>query len=93
MHKRLTKTAAFIALFAFLFLLAPGLSNAYRKPAKFDIRQLVRKPAIWITSVWNFITPVFDGRDDTPKGIIPSDSVVKIKPLTDSVSVKPSRGD
>lgn len=91
MHKKLIKTAALVALFGFLFLLAPALSNA--KPGKFDIRQLVRKPAIWITSVWNFITPVFDGRDDTPKGIIPSDSVVKIKPLTDSVSIKPSRGD
>ncbi|MBP1767399.1 MAG: hypothetical protein H6P98_1514, partial [Candidatus Aminicenantes bacterium] len=45
MHKKLVKTAAFVALFGFLFLLAPALSNA--KPGKFDIRQLVRKPAIW----------------------------------------------
>ncbi len=91
MHKKLIKTAAFIALFAFLFLWAPGLSNA--KPGKIDIRLLIKKPAIWITSFWNIITPIFDSRDDAPKGLIPSDSVVKIKPLTDSVSVKPSRGD
>jgi hypothetical protein len=91
MHKKLIKTAAFIALFGLLFLWAPTLTSA--KPGKFDIRQLVRKPAIWITSVWNFLTPIFDGRDDTPKGMVPGDSVNKVKPLTDSVSVKPSKGD
>jgi hypothetical protein len=91
MHKKLIKTAAFIVLFAFLFLWAPGLSSA--KPGKIDIRLLVRKPAIWITSFWNLITPIFDNREDTPKGIIPSDSVAKIKPLTESLSPKPSRGD
>lgn len=91
MHKKLIKTAAFIALFAFLFLWAPGLSNA--KPGKIDIRLLIKKPAIWITSFWNIITPIFDSRDDAPKGLIPSDSVVKIKPLTESLSPKPSKGD
>lgn len=91
MDNKLIKTAAFIVLFGFLLLWAPGLSNA--KPGKFDVRQLIRKPAIWITSVWNFLTPIFDGRDDTPKGTLPSDSIGKIKPLTDSVSIKPSKGD
>lgn len=91
MHKKLTKTAAFIALFAFLFLLAPALSNA--RPAKFDIRLLVKKPAMWISSFWNIITPIFDGRDDSPKAIVPGDSTAKIKPLTDSLSPKPSKGD
>jgi hypothetical protein len=91
MHKKLTKTAALIALFAFLFLLAPGLSNA--RPAKFDIRLLIKKPAMWISSFWNIITPIFDGGNDTSKAIVPGDSTSKIKPLTDSVSVKPSKGD
>jgi hypothetical protein len=91
MHKKLTKTAAFIALFAFIFLLAPALSNA--KPVKFDIRLLIKKPAMWISSFWNIITPIFGGREDTPKAIVPGDSTVKIKPLTESVSVKPSKGD
>jgi hypothetical protein len=91
MHKKLIKTAAFIALFAFLFLWAPGLSNA--KPGKFDIRLLIKQPAIWITSFWNIITPIFDGRADSAKAIIPGDSVTKIKPLTESLSPKPSKGD
>lgn len=91
MHKKFTKTAAFIALFAFIFLLAPALSNA--KPAKFDIRLLIKKPAMWISSFWNIITPIFDGREDSAKAIIPGDSTAKIKPLTESVSVKPSKGD
>jgi hypothetical protein len=85
------KTAAFIALFAFLFLLAPALSNA--KPAKFDIRLLIKKPAMWISSFWNIITPIFDGGNDGVKAIVPGDSAAKIKPLTESVSVKPSKGD
>jgi hypothetical protein len=91
MHKRFTKTAAIVALFAFLFLLAPGISSA--KPGKFDIRLLVKKPAMWIASFWNVITPIFDGGNDNPKAIVPGDSTAKIKPLTDSVSPKPSKGD
>lgn len=91
MRKRFTKTAAFVALFAFLFLLAPGLSNA--KPGKFDFRLLIKKPAMWISSFWNMITPIFDGGDDGTKLIVPGDSTAKIKPLTESVSPKPSKGD
>jgi hypothetical protein len=48
---------------------------------------------MWISSFWNIITPIFGGREDTPKAIVPGDSTVKIKPLTESVSVKPSKGD
>ena len=91
MRKKLTKTAAFVALFAFVFLLAPGLSNA--KPGKFDIRLLIKKPAMWISSFWNIITPIFDGGNDNHKAIVPGDSTAKIKPLTDSLSPKPSKGD
>jgi hypothetical protein len=91
MHKRISKTAAFVALFALLFLLAPSFSSA--RPGKFDIRLLIKKPVIWVTSFWNIITPIFDGRDASPKGIVPGDTTPTIKPLTDSLSPKLSKGD
>lgn len=93
MHKKLTKTAAFIALFAFVFLFAPGLSSAKEKPFKFDVRTLMKKPAMWISSFWSIFDPIFDHGKDAPTAIAPDDSVAKIKPLTDSPSVKPSKGD
>jgi hypothetical protein len=90
MRKKISKTAALIALFAFVFLLAPGVSNA--RPGKFDIRLLIKQPAIWISSIWNIITPIFDGGNG-PKAVVPGDSGGKIKSLTDSLSPKPSKGD
>lgn len=93
MHKKLTKTAAFIALFAFLFLFAPGLSVAKEKPFKINFRALVKKPGLWLSSFWSIFDPIFNRGKDTPKVIVPDDSVPKIKPLTDSASLKPSRGD
>jgi hypothetical protein len=91
MHKRVNRIAAFAALFALLFLLAPTLSNA--KPGKIDIRLLIKKPVIWVTAFWNVITPIFDGRDNGPKAIVPGDPAPTIKPLTDSLSPKLSKGD
>jgi len=91
MRKRVSKTAAFLGLIAILFLLAPSYSSA--TPRKFDVKLLVKQPAIWIASFWNFITPIFDGRDGNPRAIVPSNSGSKIKPLTDSLSPKPSKGD
>jgi hypothetical protein len=88
MHKKLRKTAAFVALFACLMFLAPVLSNA--RPRKIDIRYLLQRPAYWISSFWNIITPIFDGRDDSPTAIV---SPAKLKPLTDSLSPKLSKGD
>ena len=93
MHKKLTKTAAFIALFAFVFLFAPGLSVAKEKPFKFDVRTLMKKPAMWISSFWSIFDPIFDHGKDAPKTIAPDDSVAKIKPLTESTSPKISKGD
>ena len=93
MHKKLTRTAAFIALFAFLFLFAPGLSVAKEKPFKINFRTLVKKPALWISSFWNIFDNIFDHGKNTPKAIVPDESVSKIKPLTESVSPKVSRGD
>ena len=91
MHKRVSKTAAFVALFALLFLLAPTLSSA--RPGKFDIRLLIKKPVIWVTAFWNVITPVFDARDSGSKAIVPGEPTPTIKPLTDSLSPKLSKGD
>ncbi len=93
MQKKLTKTAAFIALFAFLFLFAPGLSVAKEKPFKINFRALVKKPALWISSFFDIFDPIFGHGKNAPKAIVPDDSVPTIKPLTDSASVKPSRGD
>jgi hypothetical protein len=93
MHKKLTKTAAFLALFAIIFLLAPGFASAKEKPFKFNIRTLMSKPAMWVSSFWNIFDPIFNRGKDSPKAIVPDDSVAKIKPLTDSASVKPSKGD
>jgi hypothetical protein len=88
MHKKITKMAAFVALFACLMLLAPTLSNA--RTRKVDIRYLLQRPAYWISSFWNIITPIFDGRDNSPAAIV---SPAKMKPLTDSLSPKLSKGD
>jgi hypothetical protein len=93
MHKKFTKTAAFIALFAILFLFAPGISNAKEKPFKIDLRAFVKKPAVWISSFWGIFDPIFHPGKDAPKVIAPGDSVTKIKPLTDATSLKPSKGD
>jgi hypothetical protein len=93
MHKRLTKTAAFIALFAFIFLLAPAISSAKEKPFKFNVRTLIKKPAAWISSFWSIFDPIFSPGKDAPKTIAPDDPVIKVKPLTDSSSVKVSKGD
>ena len=91
MCKSASKIAAVVGLFAILFLLAPSYSGA--TPRKFDVKLLIKQPAVWIASFWNFITPIFDGRDGNPKSIVPSNSASKIKPLTDSLSPKPSKGD
>jgi hypothetical protein len=93
MHKKLTKTTAFIALFAFIFLLAPAISSAKERPFKFNIRTLIKKPAVWISSFWSIFDPIFNPAKSEPKIIAPDDPVIKIKPLTDSSSVKLSRGD
>ena len=93
MHKRMTKTAAFIALFAFIFLLAPAVSSANEKPFKFNVRTLLRKPAAWISSFWGIFDPIFNPGKDEPKTVIPDEPVIKVKPLTDSSSVKVSKGD
>lgn len=93
MHKKQARTAAFIALFAFIFLLTPTISSAKERPFKFDIRTLVKKPAVWISSFWSIFDPIFHPRKDAPKVIVPDQPVIKVKPLTESSSPKLSRSD
>lgn len=93
MNKKLTKAAAVIALFAFVFLFTPGLSNAKEKPFKFNVKSLIKKPIVWISSFWSIFDPIFNPGKDASKTIAPDNPVLKVKPLTDSPSVKPSRGD
>ncbi len=93
MNKNLTKTAAFIALFAFIFLFAPGFASAKEKPFKFDIKALVKKPAVWISSFWSIFDPIFNPGKNAPKVIAPDEPVPTIKPLAESASPKVSRGD
>jgi hypothetical protein len=93
MHKKLTKTAAFIALFAFIFLLAPGISSAREKPFKFNVRTLVKKPAAWISSFWSLFDPIFSPGKDEPNTIASDQPVLKAKPLTESASTKVSKDD
>jgi hypothetical protein len=95
MHKKLfPKLIALVALLGFIFLSAPGVSSAEKKATRFDLGLLIKKPAAWISAAWSMFTPIFD-RDATPahKTTAPSTSKLKIKPLGDSLSVRPSGGD
>jgi hypothetical protein len=92
MDKKLAKTAAFVALFAFMFLLAPAISSA--KPAKIDFRTVVKKPVQWISSFLGVFTPIFGhGKSPSPKIAPPDSSSPTIKPLIDDGSVAPSKKD
>ncbi len=95
MHKKLfPKILALVALLGFIFLSAPGLSSAEKKAARFDFGFLIKKPAVWISAAWSMFAPIF-GRDASPtsKTTTPSTSKLKIKPLGESMSVRPSGGD
>jgi len=95
MHKKpFCKVAAMVVLLGFIFLSAPGLSSADKKASKFDFRVIIKKPAIWISSVLNMFTPIFDpGNRGTSNTVAPDKSNPKIKPLGDILIVRPSRED
>jgi hypothetical protein len=93
-NKTLSKTIAILALVGFIGLLAPGLSSAEKRGSKFDFRSIVRKPAVWISSVWNWITPIFDlGNSTVSKSPLPNNSTLKARPTGDLPSPRPSRAD
>ncbi len=91
MRKKLT---ALIALAAFLFLFAPGLSSAEKKTVKYDFRIFFKKSLTFIASIADYITPVFyKGKTDTSRNTVTDDSNLKAKPLGDSISLRPSNKD
>jgi len=95
MHKKLfPKIIALVALLGFIVLSAPGLSSAEKKATKFDFGLLIKKPVAWISAAWSMFTPIFDkDANPTSKTTTPSPSKLKIRPLGDSLSVRPSGGD
>jgi hypothetical protein len=99
MHKKpFVKIVALVALFAIILLSAPGLSSAEKKASKFDFRLLIKKPALWISSVLDMFIPIFDRGDsgtskNTTPTTAPGNSSFKIRPLGDSLSVRPSQSD
>jgi hypothetical protein len=95
MHKKpFCKVAALVVLLGFIFLSAPGLMSADKKASKFDFRVIIKKPAMWISSVLNMFTPIFDpGNSRTSKTVAPDKSNPTIKPLGDILIVRPSRED
>jgi len=93
-NKTLSKTIAILALVGFIGLLAPGLSSAEKRGSKFDFRSIVRKPAVWISSVWNWITPLFEQGDSTvSKSPLPNNSTLKARPTGGLPAPRPGGGD
>jgi hypothetical protein len=91
MRKKLT---ALIALAAFLFLFAPGLSSAEKKTVKYDFRIFFKKSLTFIASIADYITPVFyKGKTDTPRNTVTDDSNLKAKPLGGLDAPRPSIRD
>jgi hypothetical protein len=95
MHKKtLSKAIAILALVGFIGLLAPGLSSAEKRGSKFDFRSIVRKPAVWISSVWSWIAPVFDlGNATVSKSPLPNNSTLKARPTGGLSAPRPGKGD
>lgn len=95
MHKKpFSKAIALLALVGFICLFAPGLSSAEKKASRFDFRSIIRKPAVWVSSLWNWIAPVFDGGNVTvSKNPTPSNSPLKARPTGDLPSPRPSKSD
>ena len=62
MHKKpFSKAMALLVLVGFICLFATGLSSAEKKASRFDFRSIIRKPVVWVSSLWNWLAPVFDG--------------------------------
>ncbi len=95
MHKKtIGKAVAILALIGFMGLLAPGLSSAEKKASRFDYRSIIRKPAIWVSSVWSWIAPIFDfGDTAVAKSPLPNNSTLKARPTGDLPSPRPSKSD
>jgi hypothetical protein len=90
MRKKMT---AMIVLLGFVFLLAPGLYSAPKKAQKFSFGILIKKPLSWMSSFYDFVSPYFGNRHSSSPSLAPDDSTVKVKPLGDSIFLRPSEKD
>lgn len=91
MRKKMT---AMIVLLGFVFLLAPGLYSAPKKAQKFSFGIFIKKPLSWMSSLYDFVSPYFGkGNSGTSPSLAPDDSTVKVKPLGDSIFLRPSEKD
>lgn len=89
---KINKTIALLALIGFIGMLAPGLSSAEKKASKFDFRSFIRKPAVWVSSVWSWIAPVFDlGNGAVAKS--PDNSTLKARPTGGLPAPRTGGGD
>lgn len=59
MKKTLKKVTAVIICFAFLTLVFPGIADAKPRVKKFNFKQLIRKPAIFLVSLLSYV-PIYD---------------------------------
>jgi hypothetical protein len=95
MHKKpFSKAVAILALVGFICLLAPGLSSAEKKASRFDFRSIIRKPAVWVSSLWSWIAPVFDsGNPPVSKSLAPANSPLKARPTGGLPAPRAGGGD
>jgi len=90
MRKKMT---AMIILLGFVFLLSPGLYSAPKKAQKFSFGILIKKPLNWMSSFYDLVSPYFGHRHNSSPALAPDDNSVKIKPLGDSISLRPSKNE
>ncbi len=90
----ISKTIAILVLIGFIGLLAPGLSSAEKKASRFDFRSIFSKSVSWVSSVWSWISPVFDpGVAAVAKSPLPTNSTLKARPTGGLPAPRPGRGD
>jgi len=91
--KNFFKVAAMMACLGILLLSVPGTYAMDKKASKFDYKLLIKKPAMFFSSLLSFI-PIFD----TGKATVSTDNTQdnygkKIKITGGLVQGKPSDGD
>ncbi len=88
------KALIVVVLLGFLFVLTPLSYSAPKKDAKFTFSILIKKPVAWMSSIYDLFADYFGKRTADPgNGLIPDESGTKVKPLGDSVSLRPSKND
>jgi len=59
MKKTMKKVTAIIVCFVFIAMVFPGLADAKPRVKKFNFKQLIRKPAIFLVSLLSYV-PIYD---------------------------------